>query len=84
MKESHLRSLVKAVSWRVFATCITTVISYLVTHKVDFALYIGLFEFSTKIIFFYIHERLWETISFGIPITRKVNKAYPGSAVSGS
>lgn len=43
MQESHLRSLTKAISWRIFATLLTTVISYLITHQISFALYIGFF-----------------------------------------
>lgn len=62
MKQTHLRSLTKAFSWRIFATLITIAISYIVTHKIDFAIYIGAFEFASKIIFFYLHERIWEHI----------------------
>lgn len=60
---SRLYSLAKACSWRVFATLSTVVISYLITHQVTFALYIGAFEFISKIFLFYIHERFWEKIS---------------------
>ncbi|MCX7114498.1 MAG: DUF2061 domain-containing protein [Gammaproteobacteria bacterium] len=69
MKESHLRSLIKAISWRIFATFLTVVISYMITHRISFAIYIGMFEFLSKIIFFYLHERLWENISFGIRVS---------------
>lgn len=65
MKESHLRSWIKALSWRIFATLTTIIISYLITHEISFAIYIGMIEFSSKIIFFYLHERMWEMISFG-------------------
>jgi len=39
---------------------------YVVTGKADFALYIGSLEFVCKIIFFYLHERLWGLIPLGI------------------
>lgn len=63
MKKSHLHSLTKAFSWRIFATVITVLISYAITHQINFAIYIGAFEFVSKIIFFYVHERIWETIA---------------------
>jgi uncharacterized membrane protein len=59
MKESHLRSMIKAVSWRVFGTLATMLIIYLFTHKITITLYVGLFEFVSKIALFYVHERLW-------------------------
>ena len=66
MKESHARSLIKAFSWRIFATLTTIVISYLITHEISFAIYIGFFEFISKIIFYYFHERVWAIIPFGL------------------
>lgn len=62
MKDSHMRSLSKAFSWRLLATLMTVIISYFITGKLSFALYIGVIEFSAKIIFFYLHERLWSLI----------------------
>ena len=66
MKESHIRSLLKALSWRVFATFTTILISYIITKEIAFAVYIGLFEFISKICFYYFHERIWAFIPFGI------------------
>lgn len=69
MKESHVRSFIKAISWRVFATLTTMIISYLITHEISFAIYIGLFEFISKIALYYFHERLWNSIPFGMQRT---------------
>ena len=65
MKETHFRSLMKAFSWRLSSTLVTILIVILITGKLNFALYIGFFEFIIKIIFFYLHERLWGLILFG-------------------
>lgn len=73
MKESHTRSLIKAVSWRVFATFITMIITYMITHRVVFAIYVGLFEFVSKIALFYLHERIWHFIPFGMPKVQKTD-----------
>ncbi len=64
--ESHLRSLIKAVSWRIFGTLATVIISYIFTGQWSTALYIGAFEFITKIAIFYVHERVWHVIPMGI------------------
>ncbi len=66
MKETHTRSFLKALSWRIFATLTTIVISYLIIGKISFAIYIGLFEFVSKIGLFYMHERIWNSINFGM------------------
>jgi len=67
VKETHLRSVVKAISWRLSASLVTLIIVYLVTGKINFALYIGAFEFFFKVLFFYLHERIWGLIHFGRP-----------------
>ena len=66
MKESHLRSLIKAISWRIFATLITMIITYIITHQISFALYVGFFEFFSKIFLYYCHERIWGLIPLGL------------------
>jgi uncharacterized membrane protein len=65
MGDKHYRSLVKAVSWRVTGTIDTMVISFFVTGKVKLAVSIGIIEVFTKILLFYVHERLWNASSFG-------------------
>ncbi len=66
MKESHLRSIIKATSWRLFGTFSTTLLAFIVTQKWDISLYIGLLEFISKIGLFYFHERIWGRIRFGV------------------
>lgn len=66
MKESHIRSLIKALSWRLSGTVLTMLIVYIMTGQSHYALSIGSFEFICKWVFFYLHERLWNLIPFGI------------------
>ena len=63
--ESRLRSVIKAFSWRIIATCTTAGIAYLVTGRIDVALTIGAFEFFLKIIAYYLHERAWQMVPIG-------------------
>ncbi len=66
MKETHTRSLIKAFSWRLSGSLLTMIIVYMITKKTHFALYVGSMEFICKILFFYLHERLWGLIPFGV------------------
>jgi uncharacterized membrane protein len=64
-RESHLRSLIKALSWRVIATLTTASIAFVVTGRIDTALLIGGFEFAMKLVIYYFHERLWQLVPRG-------------------
>jgi uncharacterized membrane protein len=57
--EAHTRSIVKAVSWRIVGSLDTFLISWIVTHKLVFAVSISFFETFTKIAIYYGHERFW-------------------------
>ena len=59
-KESRLRSLLKALSWRIIATITTALIAYAVTGEIEAALLIGSIEFVLKFGIYYAHERVWQ------------------------
>jgi len=63
--DSHMRSVVKAVSWRTVGTIDTIVVSMLWTGDSGKALAIGGTELVTKIILYYVHERAWARIPLG-------------------
>ncbi|MDR3459213.1 MAG: DUF2061 domain-containing protein [Verrucomicrobiae bacterium] len=65
MADKHYRSLIKAVSWRMTGSVDTLIISFLITGKIRWALTISGVELFTKIGLFYVHERIWENLSFG-------------------
>ena len=65
MADKHYRSLIKAVSWRVTGTFDTVLISFLITGRIRWALTIGFVELFTKVALYYLHERLWNKITFG-------------------
>ena len=65
MVESHTRSIVKALSWRVFAFVITTVVVFMVKGNVELALSIGVIDTVIKLGAYYGHERLWTRIPIG-------------------
>lgn len=63
--ESHLRSIAKAVSYRITGTVVTFFLALIVTRKLELAVQIGLAEPVIKLAVFYGHERLWSMIKFG-------------------
>ncbi|KAF0091693.1 MAG: hypothetical protein FD141_1482 [Fusobacteria bacterium] len=65
MKDKQLRSIVKAVSYRVTGTLATVLITFIVTRKVEFALSIAVADVITKIIIYYVHERAWDKVKLG-------------------
>lgn len=60
-----LRSIVKAISWRIVGTLDTIVLSYFITGKAVMAFSIGGLEVFTKIILYFLHERAWAIVRWG-------------------
>lgn len=63
--DSHLRSIVKALSWRILGTLDTVLISWFITGKIALALSIGGIELITKMVLYFFHERIWNIIKWG-------------------
>ena len=63
--ESHGRTIVKALSWRIIATFVTFVIALTVTGHLKFAAEIGLADTFIKLGAYYLHERTWMRVKFG-------------------
>lgn len=59
MGETKLRSLMKGLSWRVIASLVTVTLIYLFTGDLKISAGVGFVEVVTKIIFYYLHERIW-------------------------
>ena len=62
VRDSHSRSIVKAVSWRVTGSVDTFVLSFIFTGSVKVAGSIAGAEAITKTILYYLHERAWSVI----------------------
>ncbi len=63
--ETKLRSLLKAISWRFFATLTTTIIIFVFFGRLDLAIAAGLIELVIKIMVYFLHERLWNKVKIG-------------------
>jgi uncharacterized membrane protein len=62
---SHFRSILKGISWRIFGSIDTILISLFFTGNPVGALKIGFTEILTKVALFYLHERVWASIHWG-------------------
>ncbi len=65
MHESNKRSFAKAVSWRITGTVDTFIISFFVTGEVALASAIAVTEVVTKIVLYWLHERVWNKVKWG-------------------
>ena len=63
--EKPIRSVAKAISWRVIGTLDTLLISYILTGEVAIAASIASIDFITKMFLYFFHERLWNRINWG-------------------
>lgn len=59
-RESHTRSILKGITWRVVATTTIIIIVYFKTGSIQGALEIGAIEFVIKFALYYLHERAWQ------------------------
>lgn len=73
-KDSPVRSISKAISWRIIASATTFFITYVIFSRftnsqpeevIRSAAYITALDVVAKLILYYFHERLWTNIKWG-------------------
>jgi len=64
-KETQERSIVKSVSFRVLVVISDLVITYLITKKIIVTVAITVFTNLASTVFYFLHERFWNSISWG-------------------
>jgi uncharacterized membrane protein len=64
--ETRKRSIVKAVTYRVFIVCLDFLAVYLFTHKVDVALGFMIASNVYTTIGYFAHERFWARVHWGL------------------
>jgi uncharacterized membrane protein len=65
VRDSHAKSVGKAISWRVVGSIDTFVISLLITGSYVAAGSVASLETVSKVVLYYLHERAWSTMRFG-------------------
>lgn len=63
--ESHSRTLMKSITWRIIAVIVAFIVAYAFTRKPLESGGIAIVANLINMIIYYIHERIWNKISFG-------------------
>lgn len=63
--EKPIRSVVKAISWRLVGTIDTLLVSWYATGDLTVASSIASIDFATKMILYFFHERAWNATKWG-------------------
>lgn len=74
LPNSNKRHIFKTFSWRVVGTLDTFVLAWIITGSPFTGLKIGIVEIITKMIFYYLHEKIWYRIDFGLEKRYKEKK----------
>ena len=61
------RHLAKTITWRIVGTLDTMIIGWLITGDAITGIKIGGIELITKMILYYLHERIWFKMNLGLP-----------------
>lgn len=62
-KASHKRHIAKALTWRLVGTIDTIILSWIISGNPLTGLKIGFAEVVTKMLLYYLHERVWFNIN---------------------
>ena len=65
-KVNIARHVLKTITWRIIGTVDTILIGWLVSGDPMIGLTIGSFEIFTKMILYFIHERVWYKVNLGV------------------
>ncbi|MDT0690796.1 adenylyl-sulfate kinase [Salegentibacter sp. F188] len=63
---SQWRHILKTISWRVVGTLDTMLLAWLISGNPVVGLQVGMVEVVTKMLLYYLHERVWYKVDYGI------------------
>lgn len=66
--DSPKRSITKTITWRIIAELDTLIVSYLITGSISWSLSIVGSESIIKTVMYYIHERAWGHVLWGLAL----------------
>ena len=65
MVDTKKRSVIKAISWRLFAVIALSAVALLTTQDLKTASIITVIYHSIQIVFYFLHERWWNNTTWG-------------------
>ena len=69
--ESKKRHLAKTITWRFIGTMDTMLLAWLISGNPLTGLKIGFAEVITKMLLYYLHERVWYKLDYGLEQRKK-------------
>ena len=66
VSNSNKRHLLKTVTWRIVGTLDTMFLAWIISGNPMIGLKVGFAEVITKMLLYYLHERTWYKINFGL------------------
>jgi uncharacterized membrane protein len=63
--DTHARSIAKTISYRLLGSAVTAIIFYILTGQGTLSLGAGGLDMVLKLVAYFVHERIWDRISFG-------------------
>ncbi len=72
LSDSKKRHIVKTITWRFVGTLDTFILSWIISGNPLVGLKIGFAEVITKMILYYLHERAWYKINYGLDSRKKI------------
>lgn len=66
MNETHVRSILKGITWRLVASVTTMLVVFVVTGDLALMASVGVVDVTLKVLFYYFHERAWGQVHWGI------------------
>ncbi len=63
--ETHNRSAVKSVSYRIVSVMVDAIVAYFFTHNIALSAGIVIFVDAYSTLLYYLHERVWAHIHWG-------------------
>jgi uncharacterized membrane protein len=73
MLESRKRHIAKTFTWRLVGTMDTMLLAWIISGNPMIGLKIGFAEVITKMLLYYLHERAWYRVNYGVENLRKSN-----------
>ena len=63
---SRRRHVAKTITWRLIATGTTVILAWIISGDPMIGLQVGGWEFFIKMLLYYLHERAWYKLNFGL------------------
>lgn len=76
--QGQTRAIVKTLCYRLFMVLITIIVAFFVTNDASQALSIGLVANVFKTITYYLYERAWDHITWGVDTTSSESDVVAG------